>query len=202
MMNATKLLAAALVLSAAACGPRIKPVQPIMDNGAMLPPTIDASVARARAEGELAQARLAEQRDAIAAAAVANCAPTICAAIARGELAIGMDETQVLAATRTTDEAWEARGTGAARVMTPRSGPTRPDDAVGEIAFINLQNGVVSGYTYREPQGFRTVTSPAEATRAGRAAAQADAMLREGDDYALRGNLGRALDRYDRADIL
>ncbi|MBA2245459.1 MAG: hypothetical protein H0W11_10910 [Gemmatimonadetes bacterium] len=201
-MKATKLLAAALLLTTAACGPRIRPVQPIMDNGAMLPPTGDATVARARAEGEREQARLAEQRDAVAAAAVANCAPAICAAIARGELAVGMDETQVLAATRTTDDAWEARGTGAARVMTPRAGPGRPSDAVGEVAFVNLQNGVVSGYTYREPQGFRTVTSAADATLAGRAAAQAEAMLREGDDYALRGDLARALDRYDRADIL
>ncbi len=196
-MKWTPIIAAALLLSAAACGPRIRPLQPIMDNGAVLAPQGEEAVARARIEGENERIRLEDQRGALAAAALATCAPAICEAITRGELALGMDETQVMAATRTTHDAWDFRGDAGAQVITPR-----PGDGVGEIAFVALQNGRVSGYTYREPQGFRSVTSPADATLAGRAAAQADALLREGDDFTLRGDLARALDRYDRADIL
>ena len=35
-----------------------------------------------------------------------------------------------------------------------------------------------------------------------RQAARADVLLREGDDYAARGDLKNALDRYDRAQVL
>ncbi len=201
-MKWTPLLLAAVTVAAAACGPRIAPVRPIMDNGAILPPESEAIVARARVEAEAERMRLEEQRNAHAAAALATCVPAVCEAIARGELAIGMDEVQVLAATRTTTEAWESRGAAEARILTPRAGLMRTEDAVGEIAFISLQNGRVRSYTYGEPQGFRTVSHPAEATLAGRAAAQADALLREGDEFAAAGDLSRALERYDRADIL
>ena len=46
------------------------------------------------------------------------------------------------------------------------------------------------------------VASPADATPAARAAAQADALLRQGDEYAAAGRLDLALDRYDRADVI
>lgn len=199
MTSKSTLLAAALALTAGACGPRI---QPIMENGAVLRPESEEVVRRARESGEAERARIAEERERVEAAALAGCAGSTCDAIARGELALGMTESQVLAATRTTPDAWEARGSGRTRVMSARVGAQAPSDAVAEVAYVSLRDGRVESYTYREPQGFRAVTSPVDATFQGRAAAQAEALLREGDDFALRGDLAGALDRYDRADIL
>jgi hypothetical protein len=73
---------------------------------------------------------------------------------------------------------------------------------VARIALVSLQGGRVASYTYQEPQGYRTVTSPADATLAGRSAAQAEALLRQGDDLVASGRLDLALERYDQADIL
>ncbi|CAN5870921.1 hypothetical protein BH23GEM5_BH23GEM5_19070 [soil metagenome] len=187
----------------AACGPRIQAPRPIMSNGATLRSTTDQTVARARIEGEAEQERIAMERAASASTALATCAPALCGAISRGELAIGMSEAQVLASTRTTADAWNLRGTGRTRVMSAQANAgTGPSDAVAEIAYIAMQDGRVRSYTYREPQGFRTVATPGDATEAARAASQADAMLREGDAFALRGDFVGALDRYDRADVL
>jgi tetratricopeptide (TPR) repeat protein len=201
-MKSTTILAALLTISVAGCGPRIKPVQPIMDNGQILPTHAEERVARARLEGELERARLEDQRAQSTIEALTTCVGVICDAVARGEVALGMNESQVLAVTRTTPAAWQVRVDGRAAVMTSRAPAGGPRDALGEVVFVSLQDGLVRGYTYREPQGFRTVTAPEDATRAGRAAAQADALLRLGDEYALQGDLARALDRYDRADIL
>src|SRR5690606_36358485 len=41
-----------------------------------------------------------------------------------------------------------------------------------------------------------------QATPDARATSLAESLLREGDDYVARGDLDRALDRYDRAQIL
>lgn len=191
------------LLLLAACGPRIQAPRPIMSNGATLRSTTDQTVARARIEGEAEQERIAMERAATASTALATCAPALCDAISRGELAIGMSEAQVLASTRTTADAWNLRGTGRTRVMSAQANAgTGPSDAVAEIAYIAMQDGRVRSYTYREPQGFRTVATPGDATEAARAASQADAMLREGDAFALRGDFVGALDRYDRADVL
>lgn len=202
-MKAAFPLALALL---AACGPRMQAPRPIMSNGATLRSTSDQVVAHARIETEATQEQIAAERAAAASAALATCAPAICEALARGELALGMTETQVLAATRTSADAWELRGTGRTRVMSGQPAGQLlgrgPWDAVAEITYVALQDGRVQSYTYREPQGFRTVTTPLEATDAGRAAAQADAMLREGNAFALRGDFVAALDRYDRADVL
>lgn len=199
MTSKPTLVAAALALTTAACGPR---VQPIMENGAILPPVSEEVVLRAQESGEAERERIAEERERVEAQALAACSAHTCDAITRGELALGMTEAQVLAATRTTGDAWETRGSRGTRVMSARIGAEAPSDAVAEVAYVALRNGRVESYTYREPQGFRAVTSPADATFQGRAAAQAEALLREGDDFALRGDLGGALDRYDRADIL
>jgi hypothetical protein len=189
-----------LLLLSACGGPRLAPVT---TNGEILPNRADPAIERARASGGAEQARLGEQRSSAGAAALAICSPAICDAVARGEVAIGMDETHVLAATRTTVDAWEIRPSGGVTLMTARLGsPTEPSDAVGKLAFVALQNGIVSSYTYREPNGFRMVASPADATLAGRAAAQADALLRQGDEFAAAGRLDLALDRYDRSDVI
>jgi hypothetical protein len=193
---------ALLALTAAACGPRIQPVRPIMANGAVLPDQAEETVARARVEGEIERTQLEDQRISNAAIAMATCVGAICDAVARGEVVLGMNEDQVLAVTRTTRDAWAVRGDGGVVVMTPHAPARAARDVGGEVVMVNFVDGQVRGYTYREPQGLRTVTTPAHATMEGRAAAQADALLREGDEYALAGDLRRALDRYDRADIL
>jgi hypothetical protein len=191
--------AAVFALASAGCGPRLVPV---MQNGQVLPDRTDAVVSRARAEAEVERARFADDRAVATADALASCAPDICAAVARGELAIGMNEAQVLAATGTTPAAWETRSAAGSTVMAVRS-PTIPAaDAVGEVVMVTLQDGGVSGYTYREPQGYRTVTSAADATLAVRASAQADALLQQGDAYAAAGRLDLALARYDQADVI
>ena len=168
----------------------------------MLPNQSEAIIEQARVEGEFERARIAEERGASATAALATCLPSICDAIARRELAIGMTEAQELAATGTTAAAWDTRFSGAVTTMTSRVGAFAPSDAVGEIAYVGLQNGVVSAYTYREPQGMRMVSSPADATLAGRADARARALLELGDEYAAAGRLDLALQRYDQADVI
>lgn len=202
-MNRWKLaLGMVGVMAAGACGPFIRPLQKTMSNGEVLQPQGDETVERARVAGEMERDRLAEQRTAAVTTALATCAPDICAAVSRGELALGMNEAQVLAATRTTPHAWETRQSAGVMMMAPRPGGGAPSDAVSPIAFVSLQNGHVSSYTYREAQGFRTVSSPQDATFAGRAAAQADALLRQGDEYTAAGALDLALQAYDQADIL
>jgi tetratricopeptide (TPR) repeat protein len=198
-MYTRQLLAVGLLLPMAACGPRIHKV---MSQGEIVPQHSESVVAQARAEGDLERARLAADLDRATAEALATCSPHTCAAISRGEIALGMSEAQVLAATRTTRDAWEARGSGRSMVMTSRVDGRGPSDAVGELAMVQIRDGGVSSYTYRESQGLRTVATVHDATTAGQAAARAEALLREGDGYAAAGDLQRALDRYDRADVI
>jgi hypothetical protein len=193
---------ALVAVTAAGCGPRVQPIRPIMANGEVLPTQAEETIARARHEGAAERMRLEDERITAAATAMATCTGAICDAVARREVAIGMSEAQLLAATGTSPDAWHFRGDGRASVVTPRAELRGPRDVVGEVVMVNMVDGRVRGYTYREPQGLRTVTSLADATMAGRTAAQADALLREGDDFAAAGDLARALDRYDRADIL
>jgi tetratricopeptide (TPR) repeat protein len=193
------LLALSGAVLLAGCGPRLAPV---IRNGDLVPTRSDVAIEAARARGEAERARLEEQRATAGVSALSSCAGAICDAVARGEVTIGMNEAQVLASTRTTTDAWEVRQSGAVTLMSARPGSIAPRDAVGELAFVSIQNGRVAGYTYREPQGFRMVSSPADATLAGRAAAQADALLRRGDEYAAAGRLDLALESYDRADVI
>lgn len=202
-MTTWKITAVAvLVTGAAACGPHIRPLEQTIDNGEVLRPRGDELVEQARVEGEMERDRIANQRAAAVGTALASCTPEICEAISRGEVAIGMTEAEVLAATGTTPQAWEMRGSGGMMMMSAREAGRTPTDAVARIAHISLQGGQVSSYTYREPNGFRTVNDPAQATYAGRSAARAEALLEQGDEYAAAGQLGLALERYDQADIL
>ncbi|MBI4546096.1 MAG: hypothetical protein HY703_12930 [Gemmatimonadetes bacterium] len=113
-----------------------------------------------------------------------------------------MTEAQVLAATRTTEDAWSLRRAGRAAVLVPRSLDLAPRDAAGELALVQLRDGRVSSYSYQEGAGVRVVSEPADASTAGRASALGEMLIREGDDLAARGDLARALDRYDRAEVL
>jgi tetratricopeptide (TPR) repeat protein len=77
-----------------------------------------------------------------------------------------------------------------------------PRDALGEVTMVQIANGGVTTYSYREPQGIRVVSAPADATTAGRARATADALIAEGDAFAAAGDRAAALDHYDRALVL
>jgi len=204
MMNRHSLAAAAALaaLGAAACAPRMQPVRAVQPNGAIVRSTQDRDIGRARAEAQGERARLAQEQDAVNAQALAACTPMLCNAIARGELAVGMTREQVMAATHSGPAAWEERGGGGISTLTPPDEGRAPHDVVGEVAFVTLEGGRVRGYAYREPQGVRLVSSAADASAAGTARARADALLREGDEMALAGDFTRALDRYDRADVV
>jgi tetratricopeptide (TPR) repeat protein len=141
-----------------------------------------------------------ERRDSMAAAAYAGCAPDICAALGRGEIAIGMNEAQVMATTRSTDLAWTVRRSGGVAVLAPRDDEAGPRDAVAPVALVQIADGAVSSVTYREPQGLRTVSSAADVSNANRA--RAVALTKEGDALAAAGDFTGALERYDRASVV
>jgi tetratricopeptide (TPR) repeat protein len=185
----------------AACTPARVQEEPVLEPGDRVA-TADASVAAVRGRTALARTEAEGRRDALAAEALTSCAPEVCAAIARGEVMLGMSEAQVLATTGTTEGAWRVRDAGAATLMVPASHSAAVRDATGELAMLQLQNGLVTTYSYREPQGVRVVSRPQDATSEGRASAMAEQLAREADDYVARGELGAALDRYDRAAIL
>ena len=106
----------------------------------------------------------------------------------------------MLAATRTTAIAWTSRRSGAVTVLSPRDAEAGPRDAVAPVALVQLAAGAVSGITYREPEGWRTVTAAADASDPNRA--RALALVRDGDALAAAGDFTAALDRYDRASVV
>jgi tetratricopeptide (TPR) repeat protein len=189
------------LLALAACTPTRIREQPVLQTGDRVG-TADAAVEAARQDIGRVSREGNAQREALTAAALANCAPDVCAAITRGEVMIGMTELQVLAATRTTEAAWQSRDAGEATVMLPVTRSLAPRDAAGELGMVQLRNGLVAAYSYNEAQGVRLVSSRADATTAGRASAMADMLLREGDDHVARGEFDMALNRYDRAQVL
>lgn len=202
MQNVTmKLPVIALAALSVACAPKRVHQDPILENDDRVPDAA-SQVQGAAAAAASQQATQQMTRDSIAAAAMASCAGDICAAVTRGELALGMNEAQVLAATRTTYDAWTVRRSARSTVLVPRSPELAPSDAMGELAMIQVADGQVRSYSYREAQGVRVVSSPEDATVDGRAAAMADMLIREGDDYVARGEFDMALNRYDRAHVL
>jgi tetratricopeptide (TPR) repeat protein len=195
----TLVLAVFAVAAVSACAPKRVNQEPILENDDRV---ADVSVSGAAAEAAHHQATAQMERDSIAAEALATCAGDICGAVTRGELALGMNESQVLAATRTTYDAWTVRRADGGSIMVPRSLQYAPEDAAGEVVMVQVADGRVRSYSYRESQGVRVVDSPESATTQGRADALADMLIREGDDYAARGEFDMALNRYDRAHIL
>lgn len=184
-----------------ACAPKRVHEEPILQNDDRVEDA-SATVAAAAARSDEERSRTAGERDALTAEALEACSPRVCEAILRGELAVGMTERQVMATTRTTERAWTLRRAGDATVFVPRSLVDPPSDAVGDVVLVQLTDDAVSRIGYREAQGIRVVDSERDATTEGRASALAEALLREGDDLAARGDLGGALDRYDRASVL
>ena len=200
MRTTQVLMLPALVLATACSGKRIYE-DPVLQTGDRVESS-DAAVERARADASRTSRDAMQQRDAVAAHALSTCAPDVCAAIARGEVSLGMSESQVLAATRTTEASWSTRDAGEATVMVPAVRSSAPKDNVGELAMVQLRGGRVASYSYNEAQGVRLVATAEDATTAGRAAGLADMLLREGDDYIARGEFDMALNRYDRAQVL
>jgi hypothetical protein len=184
----------------AACAPKRVHQQPIMVNDDRIG-SMDATVMRARDEATADRIAAQAKRDSLTIAATSACSGETCAALARGEVAIGMNEAQVMASTHTTPEAWTIRRAAGATVMVPRSSDL-PRDVVGNVATVQLRDGRVSTYSYRESHGLRTITTVADATTEGKSRALAEALIREGDELASTGNLQAALDRYDRASVL
>lgn len=175
----------------------VHPIQPQLGNtGDQQTPVIQ----QAQANAERQRARMGAVLDSIRGEALATCAGAICDAIDRGEVALGMTRTQVLAATATTPEAWDLRGTVQAGSLVAGGATIR--DRIAEVVLVTLRGGSVVSYTYREPAGLRTVTSPADATLAGRRRATAEALLRQGDDLVAAGRSAEALARYDQADVM
>jgi len=197
-MKRTFLLLA--LATVAACVPKKVHEEPIMENDQRVGDS-SAAVAAATAQAADAKAK-AQEREMLTAQAMADCAPAVCEALVRGEVAIGMNETQVLAATGTTDDAWAIRHAGDATVMMPATSLSPPSDVVGDLAVVQLADNTVSRYAYREAQGVRVVESPYDASTEGRAQALADQLVQEGDQYAAQGDFDAALNRYDRASIL
>lgn len=189
------------ILALAACAPKRVREEPILRQGERVR-SVDATVAGVRNEAVVEQARTQDQVDALRAEALSNCRGEVCTALARGEVVLGMTETQVLAATGTTSDAWSIRRAGQAAVLAPSARGMAPRDRNGELALVQLRNGQVSSFSYHEAQGVRVVQSARDATTAGRADALAEMLVREGDDLAARGDLDGALNRYDRASVL
>lgn len=196
----TRLMVLGLVVLAA-CSPKRIDQRPIMEMGQVVP-TSDAAVAVAAVESEASRRAMEMRRDSIAIAAVSGCAPAVCDAVGRGEVWLGMNESQVMAATRTTDASWTVRRSAGSTVLVPRRSDELPRDMIGSIAMVQLRNGSVASYTYRDARGLRVVSSPASATADARTAAMADALIREADEMAANGDMVGALDRYDRASTL
>ena len=198
MINRSMVLGVVIL---AACSPKRIQQQPIMQMGEIVPSS-DASIAAAAAASDADRRAATARRDSIANVAVAACTPAICDAVGRGEIALGMNEAQVLAATRTTDNAWTVRRSTGSAVLVPRATDDMPRDVIASVAMVQLRNGQVSSYTYRDARGLRVVDSPADATSEARTAALADALIREADDLVANGDMAAALDRYDRASTL
>ena len=190
------------VFALAACnGQRRINEEPIIRTGDRVPSS-DAKVEAIRSRTEQHQEALTSRRDSLTLLAAKDCAPAICSALSRGEVALGMNANQVMAATKSTESTWSIRESGSSMVMVAKFASTPPRDASGEIAIVQLADNKVTSYSYREPQGMRVVSVAADEGSDGRVRAQAAALVRDGDALLVSGNRARALDLYDRASVL
>lgn len=192
------LLATLLVVG---CVPKKVNEEPILTNDDRVPDS-SATVADASDRAAENQREARERQQDLQAEALATCEPRVCEAVVRGELAIGMNESQVLVVTGTTEEAWSIRWSGESAVMSPLTMADAPHDVMGDVAMVQIAPAGVSRYAYREPSGIRLVASVDDASNEGRARAMAAQLVREGDDQAAAGDFVAALDRYDRASLL
>lgn len=191
-----------LFSSAAACnGPRRIHEEPVIYTGDRVT-TVDDAVADARMREAGMQQELQRRQDSVRLLAMSDCVPTVCAAVQRGDVQLGMNEAQVLAASGTSPDAWTIRRTTLTTVLSPVTLDAPPRDANGTLAMVQLTNGRVSSVSWRERTGLRVVSAPSDTTAAVRAKAQSRALIAEGDDFVAAGDRTRALERYDRALVL
>ena len=190
------------LLALAACWPpkQIDEV-PIMKNGDRVASN-DSIIASARRDAAADRLRQLQSSDTLSAVALRDCAPAVCDAIARGEVALGMTPVQVMAATRTTESAWMIRTSQGVTTMAPGNRDMPPRDVVGPIVMVQVGGEGVSTYSYREREGLRVVSAPGDASASARAASLADGLIRQGDNLAANGQFAQALDYYDRASLL
>jgi tetratricopeptide (TPR) repeat protein len=205
MLNPTVYLAprhaAFLALLVAACAPYPQRVhqEPVIAQGERIPaaeaapaaPALDAD--RRAMRGTL---------DSIHALATADCGAEACAAIARGELLVGMSEVQVYAATKSVPAAWVVRRSGANAVMVPYTPESAPRDRVGELVMVQLDAGRAAVVSRRGPQGIQVASRTLGSDATARNRATAAALILEGDDLVASNDLDGALNRYDRASVL
>lgn len=199
------LAAAAFALSVAACHrqPDVAGIPVVQNNPATIPDNQAAYAAAAAERADALRASMNDEANANASAALKDCAPDVCSALGRHELAIGMTRPQVLVATNSSAAAWQMRGTTAAGTMLPSYSSGRQiKDRVGEVVMVTFRDGKAISYTYRESTGLRTVESPADATVDGRRHALALSILQQGDEAVAAGNSAEALARYDQADVI
>lgn len=191
------------ILALAACTQRKINPEPvtIMRNGERVPDA-DSKIAEARDRVAGQQAATQYSRDSIMAAAMTGCTPDVCAAVTRGEVALGMNEAQLMAATRTTPAAWSVRRSGDAAVYTSAMQDQSPRDAVAPVALVQVQDGRIASYAYNEPSGMRIVQKQGDASAAAQATATGNALVRQGDQLVASGNADLALARYDQASVL
>lgn len=190
-----------VMLVATACAPYPQRVdQPVtIPNNANVP-QVDAATAAGGTQAEYARIRYSA--DSVYALAIRNCAQGICDAIGRGEIIIGMTPEQVMAAARSGPQAWVLRRFDGFGTMVPASPNASPYDRVGQVMVVQLDRGAAAVVSRRGPQGIMVVSNPQDQTTQARARAQAEALVREGDDLVAANDMAGALNRYDRASVL
>lgn len=190
-----------LMLLANACAPYPQRVdQPVtIPNNANVP-QVDASGAAGAQQMEYA--RLRYSADSVYAIAIRGCQPGICDAIGRGEIVLGMTPEQVMAASKTGPQAWVVRRFDGFGTMVPASASASPYDRVGQVMVVQFDGGRSAVVSRRGPQGIMVASNPQDETAQARARAQAEALVREGDDLVAANDMAGALNRYDRASVL
>jgi hypothetical protein len=189
------------VMLAGACAPYPQRVeQPVvLPNNAQVE-QVDPNAVASGVQMNYARTRAAA--DSVFAVAARSCAPAVCEAMARGEISIGMNPEQVMAAARTAPEAWVVRRFDGFGTMVPASPSAAPYDRNGHVMVVQLDRGMASVISRRGPQGIMVVSNPQDQTAAMQARRQAEALVREGDDLVAANDLAGALNRYDRASVL
>ena len=206
MLNPTISLSRAqaaglLAFAITACAPYPQRVNesPIMVNGDKVPAT-DASTSApmVAADREAMKAAM----DSVYGVATAGASVAVRESIARGEVAIGMNEAQVFAATRTTPSAWVVRRNSGSAVLVPASLSGSPKDKLGEMVMVQMDGGRAAVLSRRGPQGIMVASRPQDASAQAQAKEAAGMLIREGDDLVASNDLAGALNRYDRASVL
>jgi tetratricopeptide (TPR) repeat protein len=190
-----------VMLLASACAPypqRVRQPVAIPNNASV--PQMDPTAAGNAAQMDYARIRFSA--DSVYALAIRGCSQGVCDAIGRGEIVLGMNPDQVMAASRTGPQAWVVRRFDGFGTMVPASPNASPYDRVGQVMVVQLDRGTAAVVSRRGPQGIMVASNPQDQTTQARARQQAEALVREGDDLVAANDLAGALNRYDRASVL